>query len=92
MVTAGVGAADMKAALRSGTWPRQKSTMRAMVLDAPGRPLRLEKRPIPEPGPQQLLLRVEACAFTPYATCPLPPRQNRLPIRVEAGEKRYGEH
>ena len=32
------------------------------------------------------------CAFTPYATCPLPPRQNRLPIRVEAGEKRYGEH
>jgi uncharacterized protein (DUF1684 family) len=32
------------------------------------------------------------CAFTPYATCPLPPPQNRLPIRVEAGEKRYGEH
>ncbi|MGZ8867080.1 MAG: DUF1684 domain-containing protein [Thermoanaerobaculia bacterium] len=27
------------------------------------------------------------CAFTPYATCPLPPRQNRLPIRIEAGEK-----
>jgi uncharacterized protein len=32
------------------------------------------------------------CAFTPYATCPLPPAQNRLPIRVEAGEKKYGEH
>ena len=33
------------------------------------------------------------CAFTPYATCPLPPPQNRLPIRIEAGEKRYaGEH
>jgi len=30
------------------------------------------------------------CAFTPYATCPLPPPQNRLPIRVEAGEKVYG--
>lgn len=30
------------------------------------------------------------CAFTPYATCPLPPRQNHLPIRVEAGELRYG--
>ena len=30
------------------------------------------------------------CAFTPYATCPLPPPQNRLPIRVEAGEKDYG--
>lgn len=29
------------------------------------------------------------CAFTPYATCPLPPAQNRLPIRIEAGEKRY---
>ncbi|MDQ7054526.1 MAG: DUF1684 domain-containing protein [candidate division KSB1 bacterium] len=31
------------------------------------------------------------CAFTPYATCPLPPEQNRLPIRVTAGEKKYGE-
>ena len=29
------------------------------------------------------------CAFTPYATCPLPPLQNRLPLRVEAGEKNY---
>jgi uncharacterized protein (DUF1684 family) len=29
------------------------------------------------------------CAFTPYATCPLPPPENRLPLRVEAGEKRY---
>ena len=27
------------------------------------------------------------CAFTNYATCPLPPRQNRLPFRIEAGEK-----
>ena len=25
------------------------------------------------------------CAFTPYATCPLPPKQNILPVRVEAG-------
>ncbi len=31
------------------------------------------------------------CAFTPYATCPLPPSQNRLPIRITAGEKKYGE-
>jgi uncharacterized protein len=30
------------------------------------------------------------CAFTPFATCPLPPLQNRLPVRVEAGEKSYG--
>lgn len=29
------------------------------------------------------------CVFTAFATCPLPPRQNRLPIRVEAGEKIY---
>jgi len=29
------------------------------------------------------------CAFTAYATCPLPPQQNRLPFRVEAGEKKY---
>ncbi|HET7291082.1 MAG TPA: DUF1684 domain-containing protein [Vicinamibacteria bacterium] len=26
------------------------------------------------------------CAFTPYATCPLPPKQNRVPVRIEAGE------
>jgi len=32
------------------------------------------------------------CAFTHFATCPLPPLQNRLPIRVEAGEKRYAGH
>ncbi len=29
------------------------------------------------------------CVFTAFATCPLPPPQNRLPIRVEAGEKNY---
>lgn len=28
------------------------------------------------------------CAFTEFATCPLPPRQNRLPVAVEAGEKK----
>ncbi len=27
------------------------------------------------------------CVFTPYATCPLPPEQNRLPLAIEAGEK-----
>jgi hypothetical protein len=26
------------------------------------------------------------CAFTPFATCPLPPMENRLAVRVEAGE------
>lgn len=29
------------------------------------------------------------CVFSPYATCPLPPPQNRLEIRVEAGERTY---
>jgi uncharacterized protein (DUF1684 family) len=29
------------------------------------------------------------CAFTPFATCPLPPSPNKLPIRIEAGEKKY---
>ena len=28
------------------------------------------------------------CAFSAFATCPLPPRQNRLALRVDAGEKR----
>jgi uncharacterized protein (DUF1684 family) len=32
------------------------------------------------------------CAFTKYATCPLPPSQNILPIRVPAGEKNFGRH
>jgi propanol-preferring alcohol dehydrogenase len=36
--------------------------MRAMVLHAPGQPLRLEERSIPRPGAEQLLLRVHACA------------------------------
>ena len=26
------------------------------------------------------------CAFTPYATCPLPPKENALALRIEAGE------
>jgi uncharacterized protein (DUF1684 family) len=27
------------------------------------------------------------CAYTDLATCPLPPRENRLPVAIEAGEK-----
>jgi len=30
------------------------------------------------------------CAFSAFATCPLPPPENRLAVRIEAGEKRYG--
>ena len=29
------------------------------------------------------------CAFTPFATCPLPPPENRLDLAIEAGEKAY---
>jgi uncharacterized protein (DUF1684 family) len=29
------------------------------------------------------------CAYTPYATCPLPPAGNRLPVALPAGERRF---
>ena len=29
------------------------------------------------------------CAFTPFATCPLPPPENRLDLAITAGEKQY---
>lgn len=33
------------------------------------------------------------CAFTPFATCPLAPPENRLDLAITAGEKKYrGEH
>jgi uncharacterized protein (DUF1684 family) len=32
------------------------------------------------------------CAFNTFATCPLPPPQNRLQVRVEAGELTYDGH
>jgi uncharacterized protein (DUF1684 family) len=31
------------------------------------------------------------CAFTKFATCPLPPQQNILKLEVTAGEKNYGK-
>jgi propanol-preferring alcohol dehydrogenase len=37
--------------------------MRAMILDGPGRPLRIEDRPVPEPGHGQVLVRVKACGL-----------------------------
>ena len=36
--------------------------MKAMVVGRPGEPLQLEDRPVPEPGPGQVLLKVRACA------------------------------
>ncbi|MEY4687566.1 MAG: hypothetical protein RIR76_1589 [Verrucomicrobiota bacterium] len=29
------------------------------------------------------------CAFTPHSTCPLPPKENKLPFAIEAGEKTF---
>jgi uncharacterized protein (DUF1684 family) len=32
------------------------------------------------------------CAFNPYTTCPLPPQENRLKVRILAGERAYAGH
>ncbi|EKB49739.1 DUF1684 domain-containing protein [Cecembia lonarensis] len=32
------------------------------------------------------------CVYTPYATCPLPPRQNILNLAIRSGHKNYGHH
>ncbi len=32
------------------------------------------------------------CAFNPYTTCPIPLPENRLPVKVLAGERAYPEH
>ena len=29
------------------------------------------------------------CAYNDRWSCPIPPRQNRLPVRIEAGEKNF---
>jgi hypothetical protein len=49
------------------------------------------------PLPSQGSVRVDfneaynpPCAFNNFATCPLPPDQNKLALRVESGEKAYG--
>jgi uncharacterized protein len=35
------------------------------------------------------LALLPGCAFTPFATCPIPPRENRIAIPVRAGEREY---
>jgi uncharacterized protein (DUF1684 family) len=47
------------------------------------------------PGPDGKLVmdfnraRNPPCAYNQWTTCPLPPASNKLPVRIEAGEKRY---
>ena len=58
-----------------------------------GRYLKVEE---PSPGDNRVVIDFNKaynppCVFTPYATCPFPPRQNDLPFRVEAGEKNWGK-
>ena len=55
----------------------------------PGRFLYVEKKP--KPGETFLLDLNRAynppCAFSEFTTCPLPPKQNVMKVKVEAGEK-----
>jgi len=52
----------------------------------------------PVPGPDKMTLLDfnraynPPCAFTPYATCPLPTQENTLDVAVQAGEKHEGGH
>jgi uncharacterized protein (DUF1684 family) len=52
--------------------------------------------PVPKEGDRVIIDFNKAynppCAFTEFATCPLPPRQNILPFAILAGEKNYGTH
>ena len=56
---------------------------------AAGRFLFVERRP----GTDRVVLDfnrafVPPCGFSAEYNCPMPPRQNRFPVRIEAGEKR----
>lgn len=48
-------------------------------------------------GPNKLLVDFNI-AYNPYCvygdkwSCPIPPAENRLTVRIEAGEKNFGEH
>ena len=60
------------------------------------RPRDLRRRPLPLHRPARRRATIDfnraynpPCVFSPYATCPLPPPDNRLPLAVEAGEKKY---
>jgi alcohol dehydrogenase, propanol-preferring len=71
--------------------------MRAMVFEGVGRPLRAVQRPIPEPRPGQLLLRVQACGvcrtdlhlLDGEVEVPAPPRilGHQIVATVQEGER-----
>ncbi|MEV4894242.1 alcohol dehydrogenase catalytic domain-containing protein, partial [Nonomuraea sp. NPDC055795] len=70
--------------------------MRAWVVDTPGRPLVMEERPIPVPGPGEVLVKVEACALCRtdlhLAEGDLPPRRPRVtPGHQVVGRVRGGD-
>lgn len=51
--------------------------------------------PLPKDGVVEIdfnLAKNPPCVFTPNATCPLPTKQNILPISIEAGEKLPASH
>ena len=53
--------------------------------------------PAPKKGERAVVLDFNRavnppCAFTPFATCPLPVPQNELPVRIEAGERAPAGH
>lgn len=50
----------------------------------------------PQPGAPSMIIDFNKaynppCAFSAFATCPIPPPENRLALAIPAGEKRYGE-
>jgi uncharacterized protein len=55
--------------------------------------------PLPKDGPHGKVVELDfnkaenpPCVYTDFATCPLPPPQNRLKLEVAAGELTYGAH
>lgn len=51
----------------------------------------------PEPGTNSITIDFNKaynppCAFSAFATCPLPPPENRLTLAIAAGEMVYGDH